>query len=343
MINNRLKQGAGSFLHLRADIFSVIRHLSSVIRNIGLWLFWFPFRRIVQAIPRSVSYAIASTGGLVISCFARDLMRITCEEVGKCLGIPPSDIRVRIAARQSFIMDVKRRFEDLILGTLTKKNMEEMVKIEGIENLNAALRKGKGVIILLSHFGSFLMILPALGFRGYKINQLGGPPLIEQFGHVHKMVFEMREKEYSALPVNFLRSDFALKDVLMALKRNELVAIAFDGRIGDNWVETEFCGNKVNVAPGPVKFAMKTGASILPTFIVRNPDNTHRLIIEKAVYVEDMKAREETVKVNLQKISNIFGEYIVKYPSHFGMILTIIRKRFEKGIVETPFFSTINN
>ena len=310
-----------------------------MLKNIGLWLFWFPFRRIVQAIPRRVGYAIASTGGFAIYYLARDLRRTTCEEVGKCLGISPADPMAKTAARQSFIMEVKRRFEDLILGTLTKKDIEEMVKIEGIENLDAALLKGKGVIILLSHFGSFLMILPVLGFRGYKINQLGGPPLIEQLGYVHKMIFEMSEKEYSVLPVNFLRSDFALKDAHLALKRNELIAIAFDGRIGNSWVETEFCGNKVNVAPGPVKFAMKTGATILPTFIVRNSDNTHRLIIEKAVSVEDQEARELTVKVNLQKISNIFGEYIVKYPSHFGMILTIIRKRIEKGIVKMPFFA----
>jgi KDO2-lipid IV(A) lauroyltransferase len=152
------------------------------------------------------------------------------------------------------------------------------------------------------------------------------------------VIFEIREKEYKSLPVRFLRSDLSLKDALMALKRNELVAIAFDGRIGENWVQIEFCGNEINIAPGPVKFAMKTGATILPTFIVTNPDNTHKLIFEKAMVLEKLDGKEMSVKMNLQKISDIFEKYIVNYPSHFGMILTIIRKRIEKGILKTPFF-----
>jgi lauroyl/myristoyl acyltransferase len=310
-----------------------------MLKPIGLWIFWFPFRRIVQAIPRKISYAIAHVGGLVIYCMARNLRRITCEETARCLGISSDTPMVRMAVRQCFVMDVKRRFEDLMLGALTKRDLDEMVHIAGAEHIDAALMKGKGVIVLLSHFGSFLMILPALGFKGYRISQLGGPPLTERRGYIHQVLFEARKKAYSILPVQFLRSDSALRDVLLALKRNEIVAIAFDGRIGDKWVETDFCGNRVHIAPGPVKLALKTGAAILPTFIVRNSDNTHRLIVEKAVSVEVLDTREATIQVNIQKISNIFGRYVAAYPAHFGMILTIIRRRIDKGIIEIPFFA----
>lgn len=316
----------------------MIHHAQTLIKNVGLWLLWVPFRKIAQSIPRAVGYKITSLAGLAIYALAGELRRITGEEIAKCLDASPADPLVRQAVRQSFIMDVRRRFEDLILGTLTKQDMAEMVRIEGIENLDDALSRGKGVIILLSHFGSFLMILPALGFRGYKINQIGGPPLDEQLGFIHKKIFKMRKKAYATLPVRFLRSDLALKDAIVALKRNELVAIAFDGRIGESWVPIEFCGKKINVAPGPVKFAMKTGAAILPTFIIMNPDNTHKLVIEKTIALERFDDKAMTVRFNLQNISDVFEKYIVHYPSHFGMILTIIRKRIEKGIINIPFF-----
>lgn len=310
-----------------------------MLKPIGHWIFWFPFRKIVQVIPRNISYAIAHVGALVIYAISPNLRRITGEEIARCFGIAPDAPMVRTTVRQCFVMDVKRRVEELMLGTLSHQDIEEMVRIEGVEHIDAALMKGKGAIMLLSHFGSFLTILPALGFKGYRISQLGGPPLTAQLGYIHQMLFQARKKAYSVLPVHFLRSDSALRDVFLSLKRNELVAIAFDGRIGESWVETDFCGNRANIAPGPVKLALKTGAAILPTFIIRNSDNTHRLIVEKAVSIEVLDTRESTLRVNLQKISNIFGRYVAVYPSHFGMILTIIRKRIDQGIIEMPFFA----
>ncbi len=214
-----------------------------------------------------------------------------------------------------------------------------MITIEGREHIESALAKGKGAIILLSHFGSYLMVLPALGFSGYRINQIGGSPDLRHHRQIHKRIFESREKECSSLPVNFMRSDTDVKAVIRALQRNELVAIAFDGREGKDWVEVPFLGRTAYVGQGPVRFAAMTGAAILPTFIVRNKDNSQRLIIEKPFDLERFDDKSRTVAVNLQKISAIFANYIQKYPSHFGMILSIHRHRAHSKKAEQPFIS----
>ena len=50
--------------------------------------------------------------------------------------------------------------------------MEDYFPLEGQEYLDAAQNSGRGVMILLSHLGANQMIMPALGFRGYRVNQI---------------------------------------------------------------------------------------------------------------------------------------------------------------------------
>jgi lauroyl/myristoyl acyltransferase len=305
----------------------------------ALWLFWFPFRGVARFLPAKLLYCIAVLCSYGLYYGSAKIRALTYRELKNCLGDQLGERELRKAVRRSFEMDMKRRCEELMLGRLTKGAVEKMVAIEGLEHIDAALAKGKGVIILLSHFGSYLMVLPALGFRGYRINQIGGSPDLKHHRPIHRRIFESREKECSRLPVQFMRSDSDVRAVVRALQKNELVAIAFDGRAGKDWVKTKFLGRTAYVGQGPVRFAAITGAAILPTFIVRNKDNSHKLIIEKPFELEGFDDKATFISVNIQKLATIFAEYIRKYPCHFGTILSIHRRRADSNIAEKPFIT----
>lgn len=317
-------------------LINVLKRLKLLAIDFTLWLFWFPIRKIIQFLPLNVTYFLASVSASCFYILAGSIRRRTYEELKMCLGNYYTEKDIRRINRRSFEMDIKRRFEELILGKFTKDTVEKMLSIEGLEHLEHALSKGKGVIILLSHFGSFLMVLPAIGFKGYKINQIGGPPMLKHHRSIHKRIFRLREREYSVLPVTFLRSDKAIKSVVNALKRNELVAIAFDGREGNSWIQVRFFDRTAYFAPGPVKLATITGATILPTFIVRQKNNTHKLVIEEPFELEHYEGKEQTIAINIQRLAKIFEGYILRYPCHFGIILSILRDRANKGIVSKP-------
>jgi len=291
--------------------------------------------------PLGAIYALATLSAWCFYILADRIRRETYDELKRCLvnRYPEKDIR-RITIR-SFKIYMKRHFENLFLGRLTGDFIKKIVHIDGIEHLDNALAKGKGAIILLSHFGSFLMIPPALGFWGYRVNQIAGPPIFKGNRSIHKRIFEVRAQEYNSLPVTFIRSDESMPLAIRALKNNELAAIAFDGREGSKWIPVRFFGQTAYFAPGPVKLSKISGATILPTFIVRQKDNTHKLIIESPFELRNDENRKEFLSVNIQRLAEIFEDYIARYPCHFGMIFQITKERAEKGIIDTPFFQGV--
>ncbi len=311
--------------------------LRNALTDSLLWVFWLPFRKMLHLLPKSAAYAVADGLAWAASILLKKLRR---EIAADMAGLLPdrSAAELDAIAAESIRLDMLRRIEEAFMGTFTQQTTEAAVVLEGKEFLAQAAKEGKGTIILLSHFGSFLMILPALAFRGYAVNQLAGPPELKHHRQINQLVFRIREQDYARLPVRFLRADLHIKTMLQALKNNELVAMALDGRISSSWVQAQFFGRTAWFAPGPVKIAHKTGAAIVPAFIVRERRNQHRLILAEPVRLE--QAADETVflQTNIQRLATLLEEKIKVHPAHFAMIFHINRKRSEQGI-ERGFFA----
>ncbi|MGR0482373.1 MAG: lysophospholipid acyltransferase family protein [Candidatus Electronema sp. V4] len=301
-----------------------------------LWLFWVPFRKTLHLLPKNAAYAVADGLAWAASILLKRLRRDIAAELAELLPDRSAAERDAIAA-DSIRLDILRRIEETFMGTFTAETAAAAVSIEGEEFLRQAAQGGKGTIILLSHFGSFLMILPALAFRGYAVNQLAGPPELKHHRWINQLVFRIREQDYARLPVRFLRADLHIKTMLQALKNNELTAMAVDGRISSSWVPVQFFGRTAWFAPGPVKIAQKTGAAIVPTFIIRERRNHHRLILSEPVRLEQAADEAAFLQTNMQRLAALLERMIEKHPAHFAMIFHINRKRGEQS-VERGFF-----
>jgi KDO2-lipid IV(A) lauroyltransferase len=105
-----------------------------------------------------------------------------------------------------------------------------------------------------------------------------------------------------------------------SLRNNELVFIPIDQNFGTSGVFVNFFGTKAATATGPVVLAQRTGAKLLPCFIIRNPDDTHRLIFESEIGLVQGKDAQETVLINIQKLTGVIESYIRNYPAEWGWI-----------------------
>lgn len=309
-----------------------LREITLSLKDLAGWFVWFPLRRIVQFLPLKVVLLLGNIGATLYFFLGIKTRKQVIEELSLLFGNRYSKKQIWRIARRSFRINTLRQIELLLFGKLTKEATEHIVSIKGLENVDWALNKGKGAIILLSHFGSFLLPLPALGFKGYKISQIGGEPLLKRNKVLSKKIFELRVKETSKLPINFLRTDQSMRTVFRSLKNNELVAIAFDGRIGKRWIPVKFFERVAHFSPGPVKLALKSEAPLLPTFIIRDKNNSHILIIEPPFELTILNSEEDTLAFNTKQLAKIFEIYISRYPCHFGMILRAIRVEAEEGL-----------
>ena len=322
---------------------TMVRSLIAIPRSLALWFVWIPGRRLARFLPYRVLMTAALIGARIFWVVAAGTRRKIKTDLAEAYGRYFSAAEVASISRRSLEQFAMRHAENLIFGRLTAESTRKLVTIEGREHLDAALAKNRGVIIQLAHFGSFLMVLPALGYSGYRINQLVGQPELEGRGWINRHIFRIRVREHGALPVRFMHVDRSLKPVIKALKNNELVAMALDGRDGKEWVRVNLLGRSANLSPGSIRLALLTGAVVLPTFAVRGPDGLHRVIIERPFELEELGTREETVAKNLQRLTDLFETYILKHPCHFGMMIHLIQNRAKKGVFGMPLFSDEND
>ncbi len=296
--------------------------------------YWIPLRILIQSIPLSLSYRLAEVAGWLLYTISKK-KRERLEKGFKFLF-----------GKGDYHKEIKRTFKNYALNSievflyplLNREKVMGMVEYEGLENINQAIERGKGVILLHSHFGNEEFLMPAIGYLGgYRVSQVASrwePARREGFFNrfpnmVRHYAFKMRIGYRETLPVNFIYIDRGLKDAYNVLKNNELLLLAADGREGTIWIEVELLGKKALYSQGPMKFALKTGATVLPVFLVRQENYKHRLIVETPLRLDVKMDIKQDIEVNMHKYVSLLGEYVKRYPCHYTKLFWLDMKYFK--------------
>jgi KDO2-lipid IV(A) lauroyltransferase len=108
-----------------------------------------------------------------------------------------------------------------------------------------------------------------------------------------------------------------LKRILQALKKNEIVLLITDENKRHGGVFVDFFDRPASTASGPAVIHLRTGADLLPMFLIRNHNNTHDFIIEPALTVSDKDGQKASAEEITQLITNKIEEYVRKYPAQW--------------------------
>jgi len=191
----------------------------------------------------------------------------------------------------------------------------DRVVFEGKHHLDEALKEGNGVIAVSAHFGSFPILLLRLAQLKYSINAIirsARDKIVEK--RFQDQRTRMGLKTIYANP----RKQCVHKSINV-LRNNEILFIPLDQNFGSGGgVFVEFFGQKAATATGPVVFAKRTKAAILPMFVVRQKNDVHKVIIEPPMKLVQCDDEKEFIHTNTANITKIIEKYIRKYPHEWG-------------------------
>ncbi|MEK6599849.1 MAG: hypothetical protein AABY52_05860 [Deltaproteobacteria bacterium] len=189
--------------------------------------------------------------------------------------------------------------------------LEAIKRFDGMENLNTAIGRGKGVVLLTGHLGNWELGAVFVGKHNIKINVVTFRDGIETIDDIR----ERYRKQHNVNTVILGDSPFATLELANALQKNEVVAMLVDrNSIGSgNSVMVNFFGKTAHFPGGPFALARMTGASILPAFVVKD-GNGYRVIVEKPVIIEN---GEENTEQYAQDIITLFENRIREYPDQW--------------------------
>jgi lauroyl/myristoyl acyltransferase len=110
----------------------------------------------------------------------------------------------------------------------------------------------------------------------------------------------------------------ALRGCYKALKNNELLALLGDRDFSNNGVPAVFCGKPVASMPkGPAALSYRTGAVIVPSFIIRNADDTFTFTFEKPISPDAWGDEDSAVKGIMEKYLPVIESYVKRYPGQW--------------------------
>jgi KDO2-lipid IV(A) lauroyltransferase len=184
------------------------------------------------------------------------------------------------------------------------------VRMVGRENLEEAISQGKGVIIVTAHLGNWALMCRYLRQLGYMVRPLIRMPSNTAAREGLIMLMKQYDVKWIPSPPYYE----AVKLCLKALRNGELICL-FADRYAKG-VVVDFMGVPTETATGIAVLHMRTGAPIVPVVAFRD-GYRHNIIVLPMMRFELHGDYEEKLRTIMQSISNLLGEWIMRYPTQW--------------------------
>ena len=250
------------------------------------------------------------------SPFTGEYRRQALENLKLYYGKEKSSSEIQKMVEEIGIDATKGAFETIYSVSPRHDEVYSKITIEGKEHLDAALSSGNGVIVISAHLGTFAIMMGKLITEGYPFNLVLKLPRGTEISEF----FKQKMKQYN---LRFIVADpvtVSQKEILRTLRKNSIVCLIVDGDQKRGGVPVMLVGQEIAMPPGPAILARRTGAAVLPMFIIRQKDNSQKIIVEPPVDVSDDEDPEKAVALLCQKFATIIETNIKKYPTQWYWI-----------------------
>ncbi len=212
-------------------------------------------------------------------------------------------------------------WDTLLTPHLTLARFRELMVVQGAEHFTAARAGGRGVVCATAHLGSVAFVgqvVPALGHPMVSlVEPLDSPELLEFFTR-HRAGLGAR-----MLPVG----KSALRELFLALRRNEVVGLVTDRDVTGTGPTIEFFGAPTQFPDGVAALAVRTGAPILIAIASRRPDGRFDALFEPLPPVTLTGDPKADVLLLTQAIARRLEYHIAIHPEQW----TVFQKRWPEA------------
>jgi Kdo2-lipid IVA lauroyltransferase/acyltransferase len=199
----------------------------------------------------------------------------------------------------------------LSLQKLSTDRLQRLIRIEGQANLDAVRKLNKGLVCVLAHYGNWELLGAYYAKVQHETIYVVGNELYDK--KLDLLLNNIREQ----VGLKILNRGNALKASLSAIKRKEVLAIMADYDGGGETVQIPFFESTIKFPTAPLYFAYRSGAPVLPVFVMRQPDDTHCVYIEKALTIGSDKDISTDFHSFINEFVGLIETYISRAPTQW--------------------------
>ena len=231
--------------------------------------------------------------------------RVVQANLSLALGAP-------IPERSPVVREVFRNFARYLVEFFSVHRVPSpSLDVEGYDYLNAAHRRGRGVIILTAHFGNWEVGAVLIRRMGFPLSAVALPhPDLR----TNRLFDDQRRR--CGIEIIPLGAE-AMRRSVQRLREGHLLGVLGDQQFTSHGQPVTLCGRTVALPSGPALLSLRSSAPMVPTFLVREGVWKFRLCFEPPVWPEARDHGPSAVQRLTQEYASILQRYLQQFPSQW--------------------------
>ncbi len=218
--------------------------------------------------------------------------------------------------RKQLLHEIYKNFvflwmEFLQSSHLNKDNIREIMRVRNPEIIRDVAQRKHGHLFVSGHFGNFEWLGQLIAIE--KIAPITGIAKKQSNHKVNDFIVRLRER--NGLKIVYTKQ--AMQVAEEALKRKEIVAIAFDQDARKRGVFVNFLGIPSSTAVGTAVLHLRTGAKIILIVAVRRDYALFDVFLEEVRIPEPQGDMEKDIVAITQAYTSAFEKWVRRYPEQW--------------------------
>ncbi|MFW6380979.1 MAG: lysophospholipid acyltransferase family protein [Bacillota bacterium] len=279
------------------------------LKNLILYGVYKGFSLVARALPdRGQQYLGLALGRLVYH-LPENRRQLAFNNMKQALGGDYSINEIKQKVRGVYDHLGQMLVEFILTERLDQDYIDQHIKITGLDNLEQAYSRGQGVILYSAHFGNWEWMGSLIPLLGYPMTAIVKP---QHNPYFDQAITELRQYTGSRV----IATGFSLRQAYQTLKNGDCLFVLGDQDARSQGWKLDFLGRPASTYGGVVKLARRTGAAIVPMFMVRQGWGQHHLQFLEPRWI-GAEAGEERQLELLQELTGIVEGYIREYPEQW--------------------------
>lgn len=266
------------------------------------------FSRLMCISPRFVRSLVAAfLGRVAVLAVPEWRMQMARANIMECLGV--GEDRAKQIAEDSLHRFGRMIVEVMRFPLLKPENIDQLVKVEGLEYLDAAYKQNKGVIMATGHYGNWELLGATVALHGYPMLSITRR---QNNSHMDRFINEYRQMVGQKVAYN--RGESGLLAISRMLREKHLLGVLYDQDTNDDGVEINLFGKRSIIPLGAAALSRIYGSPILPIFMHNNEDGTCSAKIYPPLYTPKTKNKEQDFYDVTREMVTILEHEIITHP-----------------------------
>lgn len=198
------------------------------------------------------------------------------------------------------------------LNRTTPERLQRFITCEGLENLEAAQRRGQGVILFTGHLGAWELSSFALSAFGFPISFLVrriDNPKIEALTEKTRTRFGNRSIDKRA----------AARPMLRILREGGTLGLLVDlNTLPHEGLFVDFFGIPASTTTSLATLALRTKATVLPVFVPWDKERQRFILrIDPPLEIESTGDMERDVRQLTAQFTSVIEDYVRRFPEQW--------------------------